>query len=258
MPRTPPVRTAGQRPLIAVIAAVVLAIGATSVAGRSTTTTASGEDEGGSATAGGPPAPEPGRSAQVVGPVRGADVASYVDGRTTALLDAPPGVDTAVVSLTDVLSPPDAAAVVGPELEVRALLYRLPLPQATTRTVLLEPQDDPAAALAADLGGRVAELRSEQQDTVELLESGTVEDQAFLDEYERRVAELGDAIAAAESGRVVHAVVVRGDLGLLQGLVDGVGVRLVDPAPPGTDLALSVFAGLLPTDTDTVSEGRAG
>lgn len=257
MPRTPPVRTAGQRPFIAVVAAVVLAIGATSVAGRQTAAAGDGPD-GGPTSPAAVPSPEPGRSAQVVGPVRGADVTAYVADRTAALRDAPDGVDTAVVSLTNVLGPTDATAVVGASVQVRALLYRLPLPQAVARTVRLGPGEDPSAALAADLEGRLAELRSEQAATVELLESGTVEDEAFLDEYERRVAELDEVISAAERGRVVHAVVVRGELVALQELVDAVGVRLVDPAPPGTDLALSVFAGLLPGDTETVSGGRGG
>lgn len=256
MPRTPPARTAGQRPFIAVVAGVVLVIGATAVADR--VPVQPDASAGPSDDTLVVPSPEPGRTAQVVGPVQGAEVAAYLDDRTAALLDAPEDVDTAVVSFTDVLTPGDAAALVGSSVEVRALLYRLPLPQATPRTVRVGPADDPAAALAADLGGRLEDLRADRDATLDLLDSGTVEDDEFLADYERRVAELDAAIAAASAGRVVHAVVVRGDLGALRALVDAVGVRLVDPAPPGTDVSLSVFAGLLPTDTGTVTAGRAG
>lgn len=237
-------------------AAVVLATGVPQVleAARS--------DQGGEATAeqAGPPAPspEPGRAAEIVGPVRGADLQGYVDDRTAALLEAPDSVDTAIVSFTDVLSVQDAVTLVMGAGEVRAVLYRLPVPQAASRTVRVGPGDDIAAALQADLEGRVADLQQERQAAVDLLESGTVDDEAFIADYERLVAELDDAIAAAEDGRLVHAVVVRGDIEDLRDLVDEVGIRLVDPAPPGTDIALSVFSGLLPGDTATVSEGRAG
>lgn len=256
MPRTPPARTAGQRPFIALAAAVVLAIGVPQVleAARSAGTgdVAAGPD--------GPaaPSPEPGRSPQIVGPVRGADVQAYVDDRTQALQEAPDTVDTAVVSFADVLTVDDARAVLGGVGEVRAVLYRLPLPQAAARTVRVAAGDDVTAALQAELEGRVADLQRDRDDAVTLLESGTVEDEAFVAEYQRLVAELDEAIAAVQDGRLVHGVVVRAPLDALQGLVGAVGVRLVDPAPPGTDIALSVFTGLLPGDTSTVSEGRAG
>ena len=233
------------------------------VAGVPQVLEAARSDQGGDTIAGeetGPPAPspEPGRAAEIVGPVRGADLQGYVDDRTTALLEAPGTVDTAIVSFTDVLSVQDALTLVTAAGEVRAVLYRLPVPQAATRNVRVGPGDDIAEALQADLAGRVEVLQQERQAAVDLLESGTVDDEAFIADYERLVAELDDAIAAAEDGRLVHAVVVRGDIEDLRGLVDEVGIRLVDPAPPGTDIALSVFSGLLPADTATVSEGRAG
>ena len=256
MPRTPPVRTAGQRPFIAIAAAVVLATGVPQVLEAAR---AAGDGAPAATSDGVPgPSPEPGRTAQIVGPVRGADVQTYVDDRLAALADAPATVDTAVVSFADVLSVQDARTLVGGDVEVRAVLYRLPLPQAAARAVRVGPDDDVAAALEADLGGRVDELAEERRSAVEFLESGTIDDEAFIADFEQRVVELDEAIAAIEDGRLVHAVVVRGELGALQALVDEVGVRLVDPAPPGTDIALSVFTGLLPGDTDTVSEGRAG
>lgn len=255
MARTPPARTAGQRPLIAVVALVVLAIGALAVADEETAGR-QGVEEGPEVAVPGP-SPEPGRTAQVVGPARGAEVEAYVEDRTSALLDAPETVDTAVVSFSDRLSLQDALAVVAGAGEVRAVLYRLPLEQAAPRTVRTAPDQDMAAALEASLQEQVQALEEERRSAVELLESDTVEDEEFLADYRRRVEELESALAAAEDGRVVHAVVLRAPLSELQALVDATAVRLVDPAPPSTDVALSVFHGLLPTDTETVSHGRA-
>lgn len=256
MARTPPARTAGQRPLIAVVALVVLAIGAVAIADEGIADRGAGGQSQAS-TQGAPGSPEPGRTAEVVGPARGADVQAYVADRTSALLEAPATVDTAVVSFSAALSVGDSLSVVGDADDVRALLFRLPLEQASPRTVRLEPGDDAAAALDAALAQQEQELEDERRSAIELLESGTVEDDDFVADYERRVRELEDALAAIEDGRVVHAVVLRAPLEVLQGLVDETAVRLVDPAPPGTDVGMSVFHGLLPSDTDTVSHGRA-
>lgn len=251
---TPPARTAGQRPLIAVVAAVVLGLGVTSFADA--TRDGSGEAGTTADAVSPPPAAEPGRTAEVVGPAAGADVTAYVDDRTAALLDAPPEVDTAVVSFDDVLRVDDAQAVVGAGGSIRAVLYRVPLPSADPASLVVAPDADLVAALQGALEGAIAQLREERDAANELLDSGTVDDDEFVAEYQRRVAELDTAIGAVESGRVVHAVVVRADLAQLQALADGVAVRLVDPAPPGTDVSLSRFHGLLPGDTDTVSAGR--
>lgn len=256
MARTPPARTVGQRPLIAVVALVVLAIATPAVLDEQANRDPAGQQGPGSQAAP-DPSPEPGRSAQVVGPVRGADVQGYVEDRTTALLESPATVDTAVVSFSDVLSARDALAVIGDAGNVRVLLYQLPLEQASPRSVRVGADEDPVAALEASLQEQVPALQEERESAVELLESDTVEDEDFVADYERRVAELDQALAAAEDGRVVHAVVVRAPLEQLQDLVDATAVRLVDPAPPETDLGGSVFHGLLPSDTGTVSQGRA-
>lgn len=256
MARTPPARTAGQRPLIAAVALVVLAIGAAGVADEHAADRgADGQQQ--APQQGASAAPEPGRTAELVGPARGADVQTYVEDRTSALLEAPEAVDTAVVSFSDTLSVDDALTVVGGVDHVRALLFRLPLERATPRTVRIDPGDDPAAALDQALAQQKQELEAERQSAIELLDSGTVEDEDFVADYERRVEELEGALAAAEDGRVVHAVVLRAPLEVLQGLVEETAVRLVDPAPPGTDVGVSVFHGLQPSDTDTVSHGRA-
>ncbi len=257
MARTPPARTAGQRPLIALVAVAVLAIGGSSLAAelreqqQEPTTPSAGSQEPAQ------PSPEPGREAVVVGPARGADVDGYVQDRTAALQEAPPTVDTAVVSFTEVLTIEEVLTIIGDGAQVRGVLLRLPLELATPQTVRVGPGDDTAAAVEASLAERLEPVVTELEAQRELLESGTVEDEAFVAEYERRVEELESARTAAEEGEVVHAVVVRGALADLQSLVDAPAVRLVDPAQPGTDVALSVFHGLLPGDEETVSFGRA-
>lgn len=255
MARTPPARTAGQRPLIALVAVVVLAVAGTSLA----TDRARQEDPGTAADpdAAPAPSPEPGRDAVVVGPARGAEVGPYVEDRTAALLDAPATVDTAVVSFSEVLTVEEVLTIIGGRADIRTVLLRLPLELATPQTVRVGPGDDVAAAVDEALQQRLEPVVTELDAQRELLDSGTVEDEAFVEEYERRIEELEAARAAAEDGEVVHAVVVRGGLADLQALVDAPAVRLVDPAPPGTDVSLSVFHGLMPGDDDTISFGRA-
>lgn len=257
MARTPPARTVGQRPLIALVALVVLAIGATAVADEETARRSVDDAPSAAPVATRPsPSPEPGRRAEVVGPPRGAEVAAYVEDREAALRDAPATVDTAVVSFSDRLSVADALAAVGDAVTVRAVLYRVPIAQAQPRTIRVGAGDDVAGVVEAALQQQVAGLREEQEEAQSYLDSGTVEDEEFLADYERRVIEIDEALGAIEDGRVVHAVVVRAGLAELQALQDATAVRLVDPAPPGTDVAVSTFHGLLPADTDTVSGGR--
>lgn len=253
--RTPPARTAGQRPLIALVAVVVLAVAGSTLA----TDRARQDDPGAPAGPGAAPAPspEPGREAEVVGPARGAEVGPYIEDRTAALLDAPATLDTAIVSFSEVLTVEEAQTIIAGRAEIRSVLLRLPLELATPQTVRVGSGDDLAAAVEEALQQRLEPVVTELDAQRELLDSDTVEDEAFVAEYERRIEELEAARAAAEAGEVVHAVVVRGGLADLQALVDAPAVRLVDPAPPGTDVALSVFHGLMPGDDDTVSFGRA-
>lgn len=254
MSRTPPARTAGQRPLIALVAGVVLALAATSLPARVADSAGPG---GGAAAPGEQAEAEVGRSAEVVGPVRGADVEAYIAERTSELLDAPETVDTAVVSFTTLLRVQDALLTVGDAVEVRAVLYRLPLDLAAPVTVRVGEGEDPVAAVASSLEAELGPIREEEEALRELLGSGTVDDAEFEAEYERRVEGLAAAREAVEGdGALVHGVVVRGPVEALQDLVDATAVRLVDPAPPGTDAALSVFHGLLPSDEATVSFGR--
>lgn len=257
MARTPPARAVGQRPLIAAVAVVVLAVAGTSLMSLKAQQGGSTRAVGGQQ--GGPAEPEPGRVAEVVGPVRGADVPAYVDDRTAALLEAPAAVDTAVVSFTQVLRVQDALALVEGTGTVRAVLLRLPLQLAAPTTVRVGPGEDPVAAVDAELEAAVAPLAQEQDELRQLLDGGTVDDEDFIEEYERRLAEITEVRELVEDGgALVHAVVVRAPVEELQALEGTTAVRLVDPAPPGTDIGLSVFHGLLPSDTETVSFGQAG
>lgn len=249
MARTPEARLAGQRPLIAVVATVVL------LSGVAMQLDARGAATGGAQGTGDPAAAEPGRAPQVVGPARGAQVTAYVADRQVALAEAPAEVDTAVVSFASLQTVASAQLLVGDALDVRAALVRLPLSGAEPFTVVSE--GDLVAGVEAALAARVEPLVTEEAETRSLLEDGSVTDPAFLADYEQRVAELAAAIDAARAGApVVHAVVVRGTLQALLALESVPEVRLVDPAPPGTDVATSVFHGLLPSDDDVTSFGR--
>ena len=257
MSRTPPARTAGQRPLIALVAGVVLAIAATSRPGRVTAAPGDGAVPGGGTAVGEEAEAEAGRTAEVVGPVRGTDVDAYVAERSGALLEAGEDVDTAVVSFSALLRIQDALLALGDAVEVRAVLYRLPLDLSPPVTVRVGPGDDPVAAVAASLEEQLGPIREEEDALRELLDSGTVDDAEFEAEYRRRVEALAAARTAIEGdGALVHAVVVRAPVEVLRDLQDATAVRLVDPAPAGTDAGLSVFHGLLPSDEDTVSFGR--
>lgn len=248
MPRTPEVRLAGQRPLIATVAAVVLAVAVSQqLAAIRGADPADGEL--------GAPVAEAGRTSQVVGPAVGVTVAEYIAERQLAMAEATPEVDTAVVSFVALQTASGAAGLLGEEVEVRAALVRLPMPGSDPITVLVD--GDAGAAVQAELAARVGPLREELDETQRLLDSDSITDDAFLADYEDRAAELAAAIEAVESGApLVHAVVVRGPLPALQALEGVAEVRLVDPAPPLTDVATSVFHGLLPSDEDVTSVGR--
>lgn len=252
MARTPPARTAGQRPLIAVVAAVVLAVGGLAVAGADPA-----PDGAGDAAAPRPlPSPEAGRTAEVVGPPRGADISSYVEDRTTELLQAPDGVDTAVVSFTETLRIEDALALVQGKGEVRAVLLRLPLEGNRPETMRVGAQEDPVAVVRQFLDGAAQPLRAEIDAQRQLLESGTIDDDAFEQDAERRIDEIQQVLDELDGdAAVVHALVLRASLDELQDLAGATAIRLVDPGPPGTDIGLSSFHGLLPSDDETVSFG---
>lgn len=254
MARTPPARTAGQRPLIALVAIGVLVVAGLSLPSQLGT---QGGGSGGPAAPGQPEA-EVGRTAEVVGPVRGADVVTYVADRTAALEEAPEEVDTAVVSFSEVLRVEDALALVQDAGEVRAVLLRLPLELTPPQTVRVGAGEDPVALVDEVLASSLDPLVTEEQALRELLDSGTVDDAEFEAEYERRIESIVEAREAVEGdGDLVHAVVLRAPLAALRDLQGTTAIRLVDPAPPNTDVALSVFHGLLPSDAETVTFGRA-
>lgn len=250
MARTPEVRTTGQRPFIAVVAAVVLAAG---VQVQLDQQDAAGTDAS-------PGGGDVGQltdqdAATVVGPPRGVPVAEYVADRQRAMAEAPADVSIAVVSFTELLQPVDLDRVLGGEVEVRLLLVDLPLSTAAPLTIAVA--GDPAQAVRDRLTDDVGRFEEERAETQSLLEDGGLTDEAFIADYERRVEELSATIEAAGGGtELVYAAVVEGPLEALQAL-EGVGlVRLVDPAPPATDITVSRFHGLLPGDEDVTSLGR--
>jgi hypothetical protein len=191
-----------------------------------------------------------------VGPPRGADVRTYIDDRTEELLSAPDGVDTAVVSFTDALRVQDALALVEGVGDVRAVLLRLPLEGNRPETLRVGDGEDPVAVVEEFLDQAVAPLRQEIAAQRNFLESGTIDDEAFVDDAERRIEEIQQVLDELEGdAAVVHAVVLRAPVDQLQELSGATAIRLVDPGPPATDIGLSTFRGLLPSDDETVTFG---
>jgi hypothetical protein len=90
-----------------------------------------------------------------------------------------------------------------------------------------------------------------------LLDDGSVVDPAFIADYERRVQEMDRILEVLDGDpAIVFAVVVEGPIVALRALVSDPAVRLVDAAPPETQVAGSGFWGLLPTDEDVATFGH--
>jgi hypothetical protein len=231
MARTPPVRTAGQRPFIAVVASVVL-LGSVVLAfdedRRPPSISADPEIVIQSDVADG------GAVAVRVGPPTGSSVDGYITDRSRSMREATAG-DIAVVSFAQLQTPADAIAAVGDDVEVLYVLLRVPLETASP----------------------IARLLQEEQAFLELLASDSLNNAEFEADAEQQADLLKTARTQIDEGApLVHAVVVQGPLQQLQALQDAPMVRLVDPAPVATDAATSTFYGLVVSDEVTVRYGR--
>ncbi len=250
MARTPPVRTAGQVPLIAGVALVVLLGGLVAQgddARRPVDGSAEVQDQADQGIT---------SVSSRVGPPTATPVEQYVADRTTAMQQAT-DIDVAVVSFSELVTAKQAVDLVGADVVVVSVMLRVPL--ETARPVVIRAEGDAVSAASDALAQLAGELAEEEQAQRRLLESDTLNDAAFEQDARDQAEALAAARGAAIGGQpLVHAVVVRGPLQALQALQQLPQVRLVDPAPPGTDPATSVFHGLLPSDTETVRFGRAG
>lgn len=190
-----------------------------------------------------------------VGPALGEELDDYIVARERFLagLDAA-AVHVAVVSFTEVLGADDLDEALG-ELTVHSIQFVNPV--AEDRPL----SSNVAGGIAETIEGAVGSSRrmaQEERDQVKmLLDDGSVIDPAFIADYERRVEEM-DALLEVLDGdpAIVFAVVVEGPIAALRALSDNPRVRLVDAAPPETELAGSGFWGLLPSDEDVATFGR--
>jgi hypothetical protein len=252
MARTPPVRTAGQRPFIAIVASLVL-LGSVVLAfdedRRPPTISADPEIVIQSDVADG------GAVAARVGPPTGSSVDEYIADRSTTMREATAG-DIAVISFAQLQSTADAVAAVGDDVVVLYVLLRMPLAAASPIAVAAE--DDPVASVTAAVDRSVARLLQEEQAFLELLASDSLDNAEFEADAEQQAELLKTARTQISDGApLIHAVVVRGPLHVLQALQDAPMVRLVDPAPVATDAATSTFYGLVVSDEVTVRYGRS-
>lgn len=194
-----------------------------------------------------------------VGPPLDVVVDDYITGRHDALREIDGADDAslvAVVSFDTYLTPEQVSEVLGDGLTILVAQYRIPAegePPLETEVV----GGDLEGSVHRAVEQALAPLREEEREVERLLESDTVEDDAYVEDYERRLSELRSVRNVVETGApVVFAVVVEASPELLQGLVGQQHVRLVDPAPPGIDPDRSSFFGVRPEDTDRATYGR--
>ncbi|MDX1657238.1 MAG: hypothetical protein R3343_00315 [Nitriliruptorales bacterium] len=194
-----------------------------------------------------------------IGPPVGGDVDAYIADRHQELADLAADDDrplVAVVSFAGYLEPEAVLSILPEGTTVRLAQYRIPAesePPLETEVV----GGDLVASIDRIIETELGPIRAEASEVEKLIESGTVQDEEYQADYERRLSELKTVENVLETGApVVFAVVVEGAAGPLRDLVDHEDVRLVDPAPGETDIDGSAFFGLRPDDTDEVTYGR--
>lgn len=195
----------------------------------------------------------PGGSA-VVGPAEGAALADYVRERQDALAEAPDGERLAVVSFGEYVTPERAAELIPDGLEAVSVQLRIPDEQMEPFTI--EVEDGIASAADEAIAAERQRIADEEAEFEELLGSGTVEDEDFLEEFRQQLERLKAVRNLLDSGAgTVFAVVVEGSVGDLREVADDDGVRLVDLAPEEADPDSSTFYGLLPDDDERATYG---
>lgn len=194
--------------------------------------------------------------AQVVGPRAGEDLRGYVDERAAALAAVPADQRVvAVVSLAEYATPEEVVALLPAGTEVRFAQYRVPAEgERPLETEVVG--DDLVGSVARAVEVVVEPILSEIVEAETLLASGTIEDEAFAADLERRVSEL-EAVRNLldSSARVVFAVVVEGEGDQLRAIAAAPEVRLVDVGDPGAEVARSRFFGLVPEEREEAQFG---
>jgi hypothetical protein len=201
----------------------------------------------------------PAEGAATVGPGRGIDLGRYVQERREALAAAEPGQQRlAVVSFDRLLTGEDAAGRLPEGADPLAAQLRVPVDDQDPFTVEVGDGDLVPAVRRAVARER-ERAGEEEREFRRLLESGTIEDEGFAEEYRLQADRLATVRDVLDAGSgTVFAVVVRAPVDRLQRLASADGVRLVDLAPPGVDPAASTFYGIRPDDRRRASYGAAG
>lgn len=195
-------------------------------------------------------------AAAAVGPVLGADIVDHVARRSAVLDEVGEDPRLAVASFDGYVTPDAAIDALPDGAEVVEVQYRLPS-QGERPQRLETDRAGLVAAVDEVVDGALEEFAAEEQEVQRLLDSDTVEDEAFREDLELRLSELQTIrnLLATEAP-VVFAVVVRAPGDDLRALSEHADVRLVDVAPADADAETVVFYGVLPEDRDRATFGR--
>lgn len=196
----------------------------------------------------------------LVGPVRGADVDTYVATRREYLASIaaaePASPVVGVASFDRYLRPDELAALLeSPELRGLAARYRLPvgdpfeeegIDRLTRGRVGLT--EDPVAALTAVLQAEAEEARRQAEDLDTMMSSA--DDEEFAQSFRRdRNRLLAAAALVGDAGcACIYAIELQGRAAELQELAQRSDVRLVDIAPPDRARGTVTFSALLPEE----------
>lgn len=191
-----------------------------------------------------------------VGPVLGRSLDDYVDERREALVEL--GADAerlAVVSFDEYVTPEAVADVLPEGVRIRFAQYRIPAEgERPLETEVV--RDDLVGSVDRAVEAVLGPILTEIEEAERLIDSGSVEDEAFLEDLRRRVSELEAVRNLLDStSRVVFAVVVEADGETLRTLAEADGVRLVDVAEEPLDASRSSFFGLVPEDRERATFG---
>lgn len=189
---------------------------------------------------------------RTIGPAPGADIARYIAARERILAQLaatrPGALDTAVVDFSRYLTPAEVAPLLA-GLTLDEVIYRVPGATAA-RTAFTARVPNAGPALLAAFG-RTAAREAAVAKAFTILGHDIVGHDAEETLFRHDYASLAQAARIqARSLRAscgcVFAVVVTAATQALEHLGFQVGVRLVDPGPPGVPFADVVVSALLP------------
>jgi hypothetical protein len=181
----------------------------------------------------------------VIGPDRGAVLATYIADRGKALDNfGADGTGVAVVSFERYATEAEARAAVAGAVEIGALLVAAPGGEPEVVRGSLRDWGVDARDAAGD----------ERQELEKLLASDTIDDPEFADFYAAEVIRLKRLEAALDpEGPVVFGLLVQGPAESLRAIARAPGVRLVDVASGAVDAQADV-RGLRPEETERAGE----